>query len=65
MKEYFLQASVPGFNYTHEKQKIVNETQVNKAFEPASDAFSGIREAGDWLFEMISNFINQVFGNIV
>ena len=64
MKEYFLQSGVPGFNATEEEQTIVDETQVNEAFEPASDAFSGLREAGDWLFDVISNFITQVFGNI-
>lgn len=60
-----MQAGVPGFNVTEEQQTMVDETQVNEAFEPASDAFSGLREAGDWLFDLISNFITQVFGNIV
>lgn len=64
MKEYFLNTDMPGFNFTDEGQTIINETQVNQTFEPASNAFSGVREGGDWIFEMISNFIDQIFGNI-
>ena len=65
MKEHILQAGVPGFNSTEGQQTIIDETEVNEAFEPASDAFSGLREVGDWLFGLISNFFADVFGNIL
>lgn len=64
MKEYFLKAS--GLNdfsiYTEDKQKLVDESQVNQAFEPANDIFEGIRETGDWIFDFVSDFTNQVMG---
>ena len=65
MKEYFLQADIPHSNFNEGGQTIINETQVNQTFEPASDVFSGLREGGNWLFEIISNFIDQIFGNIL
>jgi len=65
LKDYFLQADLPSNNFIGEEQTIVNETQINQAFEPASDAFSGLKEGGDWLFEIVSNFIDQIFGNII
>jgi len=64
MKEYFLQTNIPHFNFSEEEQIIINETEVNKTFEPATNAFSALREGGDWLFELISNFLDQVFGSI-
>lgn len=62
MKEYFLQASEPNdfAVYTEDKQTMVDENQVNQAFEPANDIFDGIREAGDWIFDFVSDFSNQV-----
>jgi hypothetical protein len=64
MKEYFLQANMPHSNVNKGVQTIINETHVNRTFEPANDAFTSLREGGDWIFEMISNFIDQIFGNI-
>jgi len=62
LKEYFLQASEPNdfAVYTEDKQTMVDENQVNQAFEPANDIFDGIREAGDWIFDFVSDFSNQV-----
>ena len=53
---------IPG--YTEEKQTVIDETEVNQAFQPANDIFGGLREAGDWLFDFISNFFGQLFGNL-
>jgi len=64
MKEDFLQTNMPHFNFSEEEQNIINETEVNKTFEPATNAFSGLREGGDWLFDLISNFLDQVFSSI-
>jgi len=68
MKEFFLQAAgemkdIPG--YQEEKQTVVDENQVNQAFEPANDIFESIREAGDWIIDFISDLINQIFGNLM
>jgi len=67
LSKYFLQAGkfddIPG--YKEEKQTVVNESEVNTAFEPANDAFSGLREAGDWLIQVISDIFNQLFGNLM
>jgi len=54
---------IPG--YSEEKQTVVDETQVNEAFEPANDAFSGLREAGDWIIEFFTDLFTQLFGNIM
>ncbi len=54
---------IPGF--TEEKQTIVDEESINESFEPANDALSGLREAGDWLIQTISDIFNQLFGNIM
>ena len=54
---------IPGI--TDEKQTMVDETQVNEAFEPANDALSGLREAGDWLIQTISDIFSQLFGNLM
>ena len=51
--------------YTEEKQKIVNESEVNEAFEPANDLFDSLREAGDLLVDFISDIMNQLFGNLM
>lgn len=53
---------IPG--YHEEKQSVIDETEVNQAFEPANDIFDSLREAGDWLFDFISNFFGQIFGNL-
>jgi hypothetical protein len=63
MKEFFLQSGMP--MYTEEKQNVVNESDVNQAFEPANDLFDSLREAGDWLVDFISDVINQLFGNLM
>ena len=53
---------IPG--YSEEKQTVVDETQVNEAFDPANNALDGLREGGAWLFDMITGFFTQLFGNI-
>ena len=55
MKKYFLQTDAPWDvpSISQEKQTMVDEDQINETFEPANDAFSGLREAGDWLFDSI------------
>ena len=63
MKEFFLQAGMP--MYSEEKQTVVNESEVNEAFEPANNLFDSLREAGDWLVDFISDIINQLFGNLM
>ncbi len=54
---------IPGFS--EEKQTIVDEEAINESFDPANDALSGLREAGDWLIQSITDLINQLFGNII
>ena len=51
--------------YVEEKQTIIDEGQVNETFEPANDAFSGLREAGDWIIQSLSDIFNQLFGNLM
>ncbi len=48
-----------------EKQTIVDEDAINESFEPATDAFSGLREFGDWVIASISDMLQQVFGNLM
>jgi len=54
---------IPG--YTEEKQTIIDEEAINESFEPATDAFSGFREFGDWVITSISDLLQQVFGNLM
>ena len=54
---------IPGF--FEEKQTVVDEEAINESFDPANDALSGLREAGDWLIQTISDIFNQLFGNIM
>ncbi len=54
---------IPGFS--EEKQTVVDEEAINESFDPANDALSGLREAGDWLIQSITDFFTQVFGNII
>ena len=66
MKDYYLQsgdADLPG--YSEEKQTVVDENQVNEAFEPANDAFSGLRELGDWVIEFLTDLFTGAFGNLM
>ena len=67
MKEYVLQSGdtvdLPG--YKEEKQTVVDENQVNEAFEPANDAFSGLRDLGDWVIEFLTELFSGAFGNIL
>ncbi len=50
---------LPGI--TDEKQTIVDEDQLNEGFNPANDALSGLREGGEWLFNMIAEFFANLF----
>jgi hypothetical protein len=54
---------IPGFS--EEKQTIVDEVEINEAFEPANNALSGLREAGDWIINWFSEVFGQLFGNIM
>ncbi len=54
---------IPGFS--EEKQTVVDEESINESFDPANDALSGLREAGDWLIQSITDLFNQLFGNII
>lgn len=48
-----------------ERQQVFDEGQVNETFEPANDAFSGLRDAGDWVISFFSDLFTQIFGNIM
>lgn len=67
MKEYFLQTGQfndpPG--YKEEKQTMVNEDQINEAFNPANDTLLGLREVGNWVMDFVSDFATQIFGNLM
>ena len=65
--KYFLQAKQPWDVPTLEDkpQEFVDEDQVNETFEPVSNVFSGLREAGDWVIQSISYILNQLFGGIM
>ncbi len=54
---------IPGFS--EEKQTVVDEEAINESFDPANDALSGLREAGDWLIQSITDFFTQIFGNVM
>jgi len=54
---------IPG--YTEEKQTIIDEDAINETFEPATDAFSGFREFGDWVIASITDLFSQIFGNLM
>jgi len=54
---------IPG--YSEEKQTIIDEKAINESLDPISDALSGFREFGDWVIASISDFLNQVFGNLM
>jgi len=62
LKEYFLKGSELNniSIFTENRQNLVDESQVNQAFEPANDIFEGIRETGDWIFDFASDSTNQV-----
>jgi len=67
LSKYFLQTDqpwdLPGIE--DKPQEFVDEEQINETFEPANDALSGLREAGDWLIQTISDIFNQLFGNLM
>ena len=67
LSKYFLQAQEfkdpPG--YVEEKQTVIDEGQVNETFEPANDAFSGLRDAGDWVIGFFTDLFSQLFGNVM
>ncbi len=54
---------IPGIS--EEKQTIVDEGSINETFEPANDALSGLRDAGDWIINWFSEVFGQLFGNIM
>ena len=53
---------IPGFS--EEKQTIVDEDAINESFDPANNALDGLREGGEWLFDMIADFFTQLFGSL-
>ena len=67
LSKYFLQTDqpwdLPGIE--DKPQEFVDEEQINETFEPANDALSGLREAGDWLIQTISDIFSQLFGNLM
>ena len=67
LSKFYLQADqpwdIPGIE--DKPQEFVDEDQINEAFEPANDAFSGLREAGDWIINWFSDVFGQLFGNIL
>ena len=67
LAKFFLQAGqpwdIPGIE--DKPQEFVDEDQINEAFEPANDAFSGLRDAGDWIIQAISDIFSQLFGNLM
>lgn len=66
MIKYFLQANAPWDVPTLKgEQNIVDEDKVNEAFEPANDAFSGLRELGDWVFDFFTDLFSGLFGTIM
>ncbi len=54
---------IPGFS--EEKQTVVDEEAIIESFDPANDALSGLREAGDWIINWFSEVFGQLFGNIM
>ncbi len=54
---------IPGFS--EEKQTIVDEGAINETFDPANNALSGLRDAGDWIINWFSEVFGQLFGNIM
>lgn len=66
MKDYFLKISefTDIGTYQEEKQTIIDENQINHAFDPANNIFDGLRETGDFIFDFVSNFSSQVFDYI-
>ena len=54
---------IPG--YSEERQTIIDEEAINESLDPVSDALSGFREFGDWVIASITDFLTQVFGNLM
>jgi len=52
-------SDIPG--YTEEKQTLVDEDQINQQFDPANNIMDQLREGGEWLFNMIADFISSLF----
>ena len=67
LSKFYLQTEqpwdLPGIE--DKPQEFVDEDQINEGFEPANDALSGLREAGDWLIQTISDIFSQLFGNLM
>ena len=54
---------IPG--YSEEKQTVVNENEINEAFEPANDAFSALNDLGDWIVDFFTDIFSGIFGTIM
>ncbi len=54
---------IPG--YVEEKQTVVDEEAINKSLDPISDGLSGFREFSEWIIDSVTNFFQQVFGNLL
>ena len=67
LSKYFLQTEQPWDIPTVEDkpQEFIDEDQVNESIEPVGDAFSGLRDAGDWVIEFFKDLFTQLFGNIM
>jgi len=66
MRDYFLKISefTDIGTYREEKQTIIDENQINQAFDSANNILDGLREAGDYIFDFVSNFSSQFFSHI-
>jgi hypothetical protein len=66
LSKYFLQTEQPWDIPTIEDkpQEFSDEDQVNESIEQVGDAFSGLRDAGDWVIEFFTDLFSQIFGNI-
>ncbi len=67
LSKYFLQTEqpwdLPGIE--DKPQELIDEEQINETLQPANDALSGLREAGDWIINWFSEVFGQLFGNIM
>jgi len=54
---------IPG--YKEEKQTVVDEDAINESLDPVTDGLSEFRQFSEWVIDSISNFFQQVFGNLL
>jgi len=54
---------IPG--YKEEKQTVVDEAAINESLDPVTDGLSEFRQFSEWVIDSISNFFQQVFGNLL